>query len=1404
MDLVKIGFLIQTSGLEKANKEVDSLLDKTGKIGTVSKKSATEVESSQKKAKKATEETTKAVEKNTKAVEKGNKEADKAKKAAERTTQALEKQKIVGEYLAKGLDKSTATSLANFRQLKASVIDTNTMFTLLGNNSALNKANKQTRAINDSLNKMKLNLDLVGKGFSASEQAQIRQLKANGASNAELEKAIELIKKRKQAEVLANYQNEKASLSREWMSAYDKEIEARVAKEKEAASKIQQVRDTVSDYEARSKRSFGGGILDQVEAENKEILALRKKYTDEINSIADKEAAESEARRTKEMQARQKEYQQNMELLERERNKVKQANAERERALLIEEKRSQYVEQGFGKGDAKKLATLDVAGVDPDYLERYKKSLAATTTALGSFGDAATKASASHSGLTSQIRGIAFYAVLSTAIYGAMTAMMNLASATVRMADEYTAIQNRMKLYITDANTLATVNKNLGKMAMENNVGLRETATLYTRLAPAIQKIGGNAATVTAVVDAFGKSMRIGGATAMEAASATIQFSQAMASGKLAGDEFRSISEASPRFLKAIADGSGIATESLKKLSSEGFLTTALVARALLKEYPTLIEENKKLGVTLEQGVNAFKTSFLMAVGELNEGAKVTESIGNALMGVAQSLSEFAQTASATGARVRETFEKYLPVIKAVGEVLQFVAVVAVTKFVASMVVAGAAAVGSMIKATASVVGLTRTLGLANVAAMTLSTTMARLGGGGLATLALTIAGVAASYLVFRDNAAEANAKLVESNEYAEMTTEAFRKLNAEKQKNALFDLESKAVEANKNVVKSYKDVIGVMRDYYREMTRGMVMSKNAPAVANIIRQVEAGTMSFETATRKLAELKVPDSVVKSMRSTTEVYIGAAKAANQIIVPAQKFGSSVKLAGNEAQNASPAIQGMTNDVNDLAAASLNAENSFATMVEGFRQGVADIKTTLKVMQSYNLDEGLAQRLVKESSGAAKQNPAIVSAYSAIGKEHDAALRKLGDNPDKKRVEAINKYYSDLRKNVEKSEKRIAESYMKGAAPAAQELQAITKQKDEFASSRSKQNSSSSSSSTATNDYPEQLMYARKYLELIRQGIDVDVAKIAATKEYAKWYGTNLDMAKQMAAVEKERANIEKQIQEAEQARATKDQGLRDVVKDLEQMKNISKFINEGFTPNVANKSAGLGFTTNAEGILYAQKATTLALEEQVGALRDSAIEKRNLFELTKSGRTVEEAQLDNMLYMNKHLLPEQLTLLKQIKELNNLDRRAETMLKVSGDANAMLREAANYVAMQDNSLGEIANSYDKINKSEVNHLNTWKEIVQAVKDYNDHLVNQKANPLGDFSGINFEAFGDFGNPFKSALDGLNLLLGGADALKEKYGQYYATLDQQTKDAAGNQDALNKIEMTREALKRRIS
>ena len=1420
MDLVKIGFQINANGLKDANKQVDDLLSKVDKIGTQGKKSAADFETSQKKVKESSKEAAKEVDK---------------------TTKALEKQKIIGDYLGKGLDKTTASIMANFKQLGAKSGDLDKMFSQLGKNKGIielkknaEKVQKEYRDLSKSSVKWMGGgiLDKIGyqqqdlKDLNAQYREAEQQVKQHAQNiykqfdnvsksstkrlgNGVLDRVgyqesdlIELNNRYRSAEQAVQSHSQqvykqfddlsKASTKRRGNGILDrigyqeadlielnnqyKEAETRA---KEHLAETEKIRKHYDDISKSSSKNLGGGILDRVSTKNTDLEEMRKMYKEDERLAAAKEKAQEAALA-----------------------KEKLINAERQKALVLEQTKQKYINQGFGKGASTQLAKMEIGGADVGTLNRYQQALTNTSTALGSLGNSSSVAAEKQSKLLQQIKGIAFYAVLSTAIYGVVTAIGALTTAFISMADEYTAIQNRMNLYIKDAGELGRVNAQLAQMSIENNVGLRETATLFSRLLPAMQKIGANTAAVTSVVDAFGKSMRIGGATAQEAASATIQFSQAMASGKLAGDEFRAISEASPRFLKAIADGSGIAAESLKKLSSEGFLTTALVARALLKEYPKLIEENKKLGVTLEQGANAIKTGFLVAIGEFNEGAKVTQYFGEMMVDLAKNMFEAAKGAREFGKDVKQWFTDNAGTINFVVEAFKLLAITIATRYVSAMILAIIQSIlyqATLANTAAQQANVTRSSIVMSAAITSVGRAMQGVLGffGGWAGLALTVVGVATSYLLMRDNAAQANAKLIEQSSLVKMTKQEVESLTAAQRENAQVELALDVKKLNNNIDEA-KDKYLSMVEALSGKSFGNTLTEGANQA---IEAAKNGTKSFDDTTTALLKMgAISEESAKQLIDQTKVYNDAAKEALKYSNTAKLLGTNIQLSGNEAQNASPAIKGLKNGVDDLATASMNAADSFAKMIEGFRQGVTDIKTTLKVMQSYDLDKGIAQQLIKESQNIAKQHPAIVKANRAMQEDKEKEIAALGAKPSQKQLNAITKRYDAIGKTVLKAQEAFTEVYIKQGSPAAQELQLWTDKESKFISDRNKQDKPPKKSDI--NNFPEQLTLEQEYVKLLNQGVDLDVAKIAATKEYVRWYGTNLEMAKSLAAVDKQRAEIEKQRQEAEQKRENKKQGYKSLIDDLETMKNKSKFIAEGFLPSVSEKSASLGFTPDAAGIQYAQKATTLELEKQADAYRNSAIEKRNILELTKSGKTVEEAQIDNLLYTNKHLLPEQLVLLEQIQDLQKKGRRADTLQKVANDANTMLRQAAIYSSMQNNDLGDIANSYDMINKSEVEHLDSWKDIVQKVKEYNDYLVNQKANPLGDFSTIDFSVFGDFGNPFESALSGLNLLLGGADALKEKYDQNFAALDQQAKEAAGNEDTLAKIKLTRATLEKK--
>lgn len=77
------------------------------------------------------------------------------------------------------------------------------------------------------------------------------------------------------------------------------------------------------------------------------------------------------------------------------------------------------------------------------------------------------------------------------------------------------------------------------------------------------------------------KSFKVGGASISEQASGMLQLTQAMASGRLQGDEYRSISENAPMITKALSDYMGVTKGELKELSSEGQITSDIIRAAM-------------------------------------------------------------------------------------------------------------------------------------------------------------------------------------------------------------------------------------------------------------------------------------------------------------------------------------------------------------------------------------------------------------------------------------------------------------------------------------------------------------------------------------------------------------------------------------------------------------------------------------------------------------------------------------------------------------------------------------------------------------------------------------------------------------------------------------------------------
>ena len=263
------------------------------------------------------------------------------------------------------------------------------------------------------------------------------------------------------------------------------------------------------------------------------------------------------------------------------------------------------------------VATLAI-NVKTTGVDQANKDLGALAENTGKSEKAAASASNTFDRFRSLLAGIAVGA---------------LAKEFIQTADAMTLMEARLKLVSGSTEAYASNLAAVQMLAERNRLGLEETAQLYTKLADPIQRLGGGTAEVTATVDSFSKALKLGGANTAEAAAATLQFAQAMGSGKLQGDEFKSLAEASPRFMKAMAEGMNVPIEKLKEMGSEGKLTAEVVAKALIDQNKQLTEEFAKLPVTVSDMLVLIKNDFMNFTNEVNQATGINTAIAEMLGG---------------------------------------------------------------------------------------------------------------------------------------------------------------------------------------------------------------------------------------------------------------------------------------------------------------------------------------------------------------------------------------------------------------------------------------------------------------------------------------------------------------------------------------------------------------------------------------------------------------------------------------------------------------------------------------------------------------------------------------------------------------------------------------------------
>lgn len=229
--------------------------------------------------------------------------------------------------------------------------------------------------------------------------------------------------------------------------------------------------------------------------------------------------------------------------------------------------------------------------------------------------------------------------LLNVAIGGTLAfAAIAAAKNASEMADKYTMLNARLKLVSSSAQEQSAVYDKLLSSSKQNFASLESEIALYTRLSQATSAYGVSAKQIVDLTDAVTKTFRISGASAAEAAAGALQFGQALGSGKLAGDEFKSISENNISLLKALADSFGVTTGELKKMAEDGLLTTGEILKRLPSQFDEINQQASSFPVTLGGAFSYLGTSVFDAIGKINEASQATSGLSKIIISFADNM----------------------------------------------------------------------------------------------------------------------------------------------------------------------------------------------------------------------------------------------------------------------------------------------------------------------------------------------------------------------------------------------------------------------------------------------------------------------------------------------------------------------------------------------------------------------------------------------------------------------------------------------------------------------------------------------------------------------------------------------------------------------------------------------
>jgi tape measure domain-containing protein len=206
--------------------------------------------------------------------------------------------------------------------------------------------------------------------------------------------------------------------------------------------------------------------------------------------------------------------------------------------------------------------------------------------------------------------------------FGIATGFGAISRAVLDSASSYQVLEQRLALVLGTTQQATQATRDIFEISKAAGREVDGVGKLYEKASRSAQQFGLSQANVKAITEGFSQSIRLSGASTQEAYASLVQFGQALASGRLQGDEFRSLMENNSVFMYEFAKAVGMTVSELRKMGTEGKISAKFLFEGMLKPGEDGINMLQRLNkmaaqvpLTFRESFNSAKTSLVEFVG---------------------------------------------------------------------------------------------------------------------------------------------------------------------------------------------------------------------------------------------------------------------------------------------------------------------------------------------------------------------------------------------------------------------------------------------------------------------------------------------------------------------------------------------------------------------------------------------------------------------------------------------------------------------------------------------------------------------------------------------------------------------------------------------------------------------